>query len=183
MGRTNKPEPRRCVVIQAAAWCRIYRNERPYQNGGLAKNSARGGLNGEAQTFVRAMNSDSGLVLAGRLLAKAAPSFYSSTRISKQELARTLNAISIYLAEIAEALHLGVSPVPFSTLLRAKTITLIIVAREVVPEEVAREIARQLVLCTRFLMLFDNGHPQIDVASECETVSKQFKNVSERLTS
>jgi len=37
MGRTNKPEPRRCVVIQAAAWCRIYRNERPYQNGGLAK--------------------------------------------------------------------------------------------------------------------------------------------------
>ena len=124
-----------------------------------------------------------GLVLAGRLLAKAAPSFYSSTRISKQELARTLNAISIYLAEIAEALRLGVSPVPFSTLLRAKTITLIIVAREVVPEEVAREIARQLALCTRFLMLFDNGHPQIDVASECETVSKQFKNVSERLTS
>jgi hypothetical protein len=80
-------------------------------------------------------------------------------------------------------LRLGVSPVPFSTLLRAKTITLIIVAREVVPEEVAREIARQLVLSTRFLVLFDNGHPQIDVASECETVSKQFKNVSERLTS
>jgi hypothetical protein len=107
------------------------------------------------------MKGDSGVLLAGRLLAKAAPSFYRSTRVSKQELARTLNAISIYLAEIAKALRLGVSPVASSTLLRAKTITLIIVAREAVPEEVAREIARQLVSCTRFLMLVDDGHPQV----------------------
>jgi hypothetical protein len=67
------------------------------------------------------------------------------------------------------------------TKLRAKTITLFIVAREVVPEEVAREIARQLVSCTRFPMLFEDGHPSIDVASEYETASKLFKNVSERL--
>ena len=129
------------------------------------------------------MKGYSGVVLAGRLLAKAAPSFYSSTRVSKQELARTLSAISIYLAEIGKTLLLGVSPVPFSTLLRAKTITLIIVAREVVPEEVAREIARQLVSCTRVLMLFGDGHPEVDVASEYEAVWKLFKNVSERLTS
>jgi hypothetical protein len=65
------------------------------------------------------------------------------------KLLRTLNAISINLAEIAEALRLGVLPIPSSAQLRAKTITLIIVARQVVPEEVAREIARQLVSCTR----------------------------------
>jgi len=127
------------------------------------------------------MKGDSGVVLAGRLLFKAAPSFYSSTRVPKQELARTLNAISIYLAEIAKALLLGISPVPSSTLLRAKTITLIIVAREVVPEEVAREIALQLASCTRFLMQVDDGYPRVDVASEYEFVSKLFRHVSERL--
>src|SRR5262249_17371152 len=111
---------------------------------------------------------------------KAAPYFYRSNRVPK-ELARTLNAISIYLAEIAKALRLGLSPVPSSTLLRAKTITLIIVAREVAPEEVAREIALELVACTRFLMQFDDGHPRVDVASEYESVSKLFRNVSERL--
>jgi hypothetical protein len=95
------------------------------------------------------MKGDSGVVLAGRLLVKAAPSFCSSTGVPKQELARTLNAISINLAEIAEALRLGVLPIPSSAQLRAKTITLIIVVRQVAPEEVAREIARQLVSCTR----------------------------------
>ena len=149
----------------------------------LASRSARSGLSGEAQTFVRLMKGDSGVVLAGRLLAKAAPSFYRSTRVPKQELARTLNAISIYLAEIAEALRFGGSPVPSSALLRAKTITLIIVAREAVPEQVVREIARQLVYSTRFLMLFHDGHPSVDVASEYEAASKIFKNVSERLAS
>jgi hypothetical protein len=134
------------------------------------------------ENFLRLMKGDSGVVLAGRLLVKAAPSFCSSTGVPKQELARTLNAISINLAEIAEALRLGVLPVPSSAQLRAKTITLIIVARQVVPEEVAREIARQLVSCTRFPMLFEDGHPSIGVASEYETVSKLFKNVSERLT-
>jgi hypothetical protein len=129
------------------------------------------------------MKANSGVVLAGRLLAKAAPSFYKSTSLPKQELARTLNAISIYLAEIAEALRFGDSPVPSSALLRAKTITLIIVARVAVPEEVVREIARQLVYCTRFLMLIDGGHPSVDAASEYEAVSKIFKNVSERLAS
>jgi hypothetical protein len=138
---------------------------------------------GEAQTFVRLMKSDSGVVLAARLLAKAAPSFYSSTRAQKQELTRILDAISIYLAGIAEALRLGRSPVSSSALLRAKTITLIIVAGEIVPEEVAREIARQLVSCTRFLMLFDDHHPPVDIASEYEAVSKLFKNFSERLAS
>jgi hypothetical protein len=44
---------------------------------------------------------------------------------------------------VAEALRLGVLPVPSWANVRAKTITLFIVAREVVPEEVAREIARQ----------------------------------------
>jgi hypothetical protein len=149
----------------------------------LASRSARSDLSGEAQTFVRLMKGDSGVVLAGRLLAKAAPSFYRSTRVPKQELARTLNAISIYLAEIAEALRFGGSPVPSSALLRAKTITLIIVAREAVPEQVVREIARQLVYSTRFLMLFHDGHPSVDVASEYEAASKIFKNVSERLAS
>ena len=127
------------------------------------------------------MKGDSGVVLAGRLLIKAAPSFYSSTGVPKQELARTLNAISINLAEIAESLRLGVLPVPSSAKLRAKTITLIIVARELVPAEIAREIARQLVSCTRFPILSDDRRPPIDVASEYETVSKLFKNVSERL--
>lgn len=129
------------------------------------------------------MKGDSAVVLAGRLLAKAVPSFYSATHVPKQELARTFNAISICLAEIAKALRLGVSPAPSSTLLRAKTITLIIVTRQVVPEEVAREIALQLVSCTRFLMQFDDGHPRVDVASEYESVSKLFRNVSERLAS
>jgi hypothetical protein len=149
----------------------------------LAPRPAGSDLNGEAQTFVRLMKGDSGVVLAGRLLAKAAPSFYRSTRVPKQELARTLSAISIYLAEIAEALRFGGSPVPSSAQLRAKTITLIIVAREAVPEEVVREIARQLVYCSRFLVLFDDGHPSVDAASEYEAVSKIFKNVSERLAS
>jgi len=126
---------------------------------------------------------DSGLVLAGQLLAKAAPSFYSSTRLPKQELARTLKAMSNYLGEIAGALRSGCSAIRSSALLRAKTITLIIIAREAVPEDVARQIARQLVSCTRFLTLFKDGHPQVDVASDYDAVSKLFKNVSERLES
>jgi hypothetical protein len=127
------------------------------------------------------MKGDSAVVLAGGILTKAAPSFYSAISVPKRELAGTLNAISVYLAEMAKALRLGVSPVTPSTLLRAKTITLIIVARKVVPEEVAREIALQLVACTRFLVQFDDGHPWVDVASEYESVSKLFRNVSEQL--
>jgi hypothetical protein len=127
------------------------------------------------------MKGDSGVVLAGRLLIKTAPSFYNSTGVPKQELARTLNAISINLGEMAQSLRLGVLPVQSLAKLRAKTITLIIVGREVVPEEVAREIARHSVSCTRFPILFDDGHRSIGAASEYETVSKLFKNVSERL--
>jgi hypothetical protein len=129
------------------------------------------------------MKGDSAVVLAGRLLAKAAPSFYLSTCIPKQELARTLNAIAIYLADIAKALRLGISPFPASALLRAKTITLIIVAREAVPEDVAREIARKLVSSTRFLVRFDDGQTPGTLASEFEAVSKLFKNVSEQMSS
>jgi len=140
----------------------------------------RTGLNGEAQTFLRLMKDDSGAVLAGRLLVRAAPFFYSSTHVSKQQLAPILDAISIHLTEIAKALRLGIYPVPSSNLLRAKTITFIIVARELVPEEMAREIARQLVFCTRFPMPL-NGYQRVEVASEYEVVSKQFKGVSERI--
>ena len=127
------------------------------------------------------MKDDSGVVLAGRLLIKTAPYFYSSAGVPKHELARTLNAISTNLAEIAESLRLGVLPAPSLAKLRAKTITLIIVGREVVPEEIAREIARQLISCTRFPIPFGNGHRATDAASDYETASKLFKNGSERL--
>ena len=127
------------------------------------------------------MKGDSAVVLAGRLLVKAAPSFCSSTGVPKLELARTLNAISVSLAEIAEALRLRVLSGPSSAQLRAKTITLIIVAREIVSEEVAGEIARQLVSCTRFPMMLDDDASPMDVASEYEMASKLFKHVSERL--
>ena len=135
----------------------------------------------KVRIFKSFMKGDSGVVLAGQLLIKTAPYFYNSTGVPKHELARTLNAISTHLAEIAESLRLGVLPAPSLAKLRAKTITLIIVGREVVPEEIAREIARQLVSCTRFPIPFDDGYRSIDAASEYETVSKLFKNVSERL--
>jgi hypothetical protein len=127
------------------------------------------------------MNGDSGVICAGRLLVKVAPTFSDSTGTPTRELARTLNLISIYLAEIAKALRLGDSPLHFLGLLRAKTITFIIVAREVVPEQTAREIARQLVSSTRLLTALNDGEARVGVASDYETAAKLFKNVAEQL--
>jgi hypothetical protein len=127
------------------------------------------------------MNGDSGVVFAGRLLVKVAASFSDSTGAPKQELVRTLNSISIYLAEIAAALRLGDAPLRSLGLLRAKTITFIIVAREVVPEQTAREIARQLVSSTRHLMALNGGEAPLGVASDFEAAAKLFKNVAEQL--
>jgi hypothetical protein len=127
------------------------------------------------------MNSDSSVVFAGQLLVKVADSFSDPPGAAKQELARTLNSISIHLAEIATALRLGDSPHRSSGLLRAKTITFIIVAREVVPEQTAREIARQLVSSTRFLMAFNDGKAHCSVASEFDAVAKVFKTVAEQM--
>jgi hypothetical protein len=127
------------------------------------------------------MNDDSGVIFAGRLLVKVAGTFSDTTGGSKQALAQTLNSISIYLAEVAAALRLGDSPRRSLGLLRAKTITFIIVARELVPEQTAREIARQLVSSTRILMAFNGGGPPLGFASEFEAASKLFKTVAEQL--
>jgi hypothetical protein len=67
-------------------------------------------------------------------------------------------------------------------LLRAKTITFIIVAREVVPEPTAREIARQLVSSTRFLSALNDGENPSIVASDFEDGARLFKTVAEQLT-
>jgi hypothetical protein len=83
------------------------------------------------------MKDDSRVVFAGRLLIKTAPYFYNSAGVPKRELARTLKAISTNLVEIAESLRFGVLPAPSFAKLRAKTITLIIVGREMVLEEIA----------------------------------------------
>jgi hypothetical protein len=124
------------------------------------------------------MNADSGAISAGRHLVKAVASASSSIGAQKQEFARTLESISIYLAEIAEALRLGDSPLKLFVLLRAKTITFIIVAREFVPEQTAREIALQLVSSTRHA-----GHANTlaAAASDFESASNLFKSVSELL--
>jgi hypothetical protein len=127
------------------------------------------------------MNSDSSVVFAGRLLVKGAGSFSDRRGAPKQELARTLDSISIYLAEIATALRSGDSPDRSLGLLRAKTITFIIVAREVVPEQTAREIARQLVSSTRFLMAFSDCGAPFSVASDFEAAANLFKTVAEQL--
>jgi hypothetical protein len=127
------------------------------------------------------MNSDSSVVFAGRLLVKVAGSFSDRRGAPKQELARTLDSISIYLAEIATALRSGDSPDRSLGLLRAKTITFIIVAREVVPEQTAREIARQLVSSTRFLMAFSDCGAPFSVASDFEAAANLFKTVAEQL--
>jgi hypothetical protein len=127
------------------------------------------------------MNSDSSAVFAGRLLVKVAGSFSDRRGAPKQELARTLDSISIYLAEIATALRSGDSPDRSLGLLRAKTITFIIVAREVVPEQTAREIARQLVSSTRFLMAFSDCGAPFSVASDFEAAANLFKTVAEQL--
>jgi hypothetical protein len=119
--------------------------------------------------------------IAGRLLVKVAGSFSDWRGAPKQELARTLYSISIYLAEIATALRSGDSPDRSLGLLRAKTITFIIVAREVVPEQAAREIAHQLVSSTRFLMAFNDGEAPFSVASDFEAAAKLFKTVAEQL--
>jgi hypothetical protein len=128
------------------------------------------------------MNSDSSVVFAGRLLVKGAGSFSDRRGAPKQELARTLDSISIYLAEIATALRSGDSPDRSLGLLRAKTITFIIVAREVVPEPTAREIARQLVSSTRFLSALNDGDIPSIVASDFEDGARLFKTVAEQLT-
>jgi hypothetical protein len=127
------------------------------------------------------MNSNSNVVFAGRLLVNVVDSFSDPSGDSKRELARTLNSISIYLAEIAAALRLGDSPNRMACLLRAKTITFIIVAREVVPELTAREIARQLVSSTRFLTAFNHRQVPSGVASDFEDAARLFKSVAEQL--
>jgi hypothetical protein len=128
------------------------------------------------------MNSNSNVVSAGRLLVEVVDSFSDPDGASKRELARTLSSMSNYLAEIAAALRLGDSPHRVAGLLRAKTITFIIVAREVVPEPTARKIARQLVSSTRFLSALSDGEIPSSVASDFEDAARLFKIVAEQLT-
>jgi len=125
------------------------------------------------------MNADSGAISAGRLLVRAVTSSSGLVGTQRQEFARTLKSISIYLAQIAETLRLGDSPLRLFSLLRAKTITFIIVAREFVPEQTAREIALYLVSSAR-----PASHANAVVAAACdfETASNLFKSVSELLT-
>jgi hypothetical protein len=124
------------------------------------------------------MNSNSNVVSAGRLLVEVVDSFSDPDGASKRELARTLSSMSNYLADIAAALRLGNSPHRVASLLRAKTITFIIVAREVVPELVAREIARQLVSSTR---AFEGREVPFSVVSDFEDAARLFKTVAEQL--
>ena len=125
------------------------------------------------------MNADSGAISAGRLLVRAVTSSSGLVGTQRQEFARTLKSISLYLAQIAETLRLGDSPLRLFSLLRAKTITFIIVAREFVPEQTAREIALHLVSSAR-----PASHANAVVAAACdfETASNLFKSVSELLT-
>ena len=125
------------------------------------------------------MNADSGAISAGRLLVRAVTSSSGLVGTQRQEFARTLKSISLYLAQIAETLRLGDSPLRLFSLLRAKTITFIIVAREFVPEQTAREIALYLVSSAR-----PASHANAVVAAACdfETASNLFKSVSELLT-
>ena len=116
------------------------------------------------------MNADSGAISAGRLLVRAVTYASGSIDRQKREFAQTLKSISIYLAEIAEALRLGDSPLKLFALLRAKTITFIIVARE---------IALHLVSSTR---LAKHGNAVLAAACDFETASNLFKNVSELFT-
>ena len=125
------------------------------------------------------MNADSGAISAGRLLVRAVTYASGSIDRQKREFAQTLKSISIYLAEIAEALRLGDSPLKLFALLRAKTITFIIVAREIVPEQTAREIALHLVSSTR---LAKHGNAVLAAACDFETASNLFKSVSELFT-
>src|SRR5262245_11515852 len=125
------------------------------------------------------MNADSGAISAGRLLVGAVTSASGLIGMQKQEFARTLKSISIYLAQIAEALRLGDCPLKLFALLRAKTITFVIVAREVVPEQTAREIALHLVSSTR---LASQANAAVAAACDFETASNLFKRVCELLT-
>jgi hypothetical protein len=127
------------------------------------------------------MNGNSGVVFAGRLLIKAAPSFFDSTGSPREKLAQTLRAISTYLTEIARALRLGSSPISSLCQLRAKTITFIILAREIVPEQTARGIARQLVSGTRFSAPLSDGDRPVAIASDYETAAKLFKHVADQM--
>ena len=122
------------------------------------------------------MNADSGAISAGRLLVRAVTSSSGLVGTQRQEFARTLKSISIYLAQIAETLRLGDSPLRLFSLLRAKTITFIIVAREVVPEQTAREIALYLVSSTR---LAKHENAVLAAACDFETAANLFKSVSE----
>jgi hypothetical protein len=125
------------------------------------------------------MNADSGAISAGRLLVRAVTHAPGSIGTQKREFVQTLKSISIYLAEIAQALRLGDSPLKLFALLRAKTITFIIVAREVVPEQTAREIALHLVSSTR---LANQANVFVAAACDFETASNLFKSVSELFT-
>jgi hypothetical protein len=125
------------------------------------------------------MNADSGAISAGRLLVRAVTHASGAIATQKREFAQTLKSISIYLAEIAEALRLGDSPLKLFVLLRAKTITFIIVAREVVPEQTAREIALHLVSSTR---VANQTNAALAAACDFETASNLFKSVSELFT-
>jgi hypothetical protein len=127
------------------------------------------------------MNGDSGVVFAGRLLIKAAPSFFGWNGLPKQELAQTLCAISLYLSEIARSLRLGNSPLPSLRQLRAKTITFIIIAREIVPEQTARAIARQLASGTRLVTSLADCDRPASIAADYETAAKLFKDVADQI--
>jgi hypothetical protein len=125
------------------------------------------------------MNADSGAISAGRLLVRAVTFASGSIGAQTREFAQTLKSISTYLAEIAEALRLGDSPLKLFALLRAKTITFIIVAREVVPEQTAREIALHLVSSTRAA---NQSNAVVAAACDFEKASNLFKSVSELFT-
>ena len=125
------------------------------------------------------MNADSGAISAGRLLVRAVTHAPASIDTQKRAFAQVLKSISIYLAEIAEALRLGDYPLKLFTLLRAKTITFIILGREVVPEQTAREIALHLVSSTR---VANKANVALAAAYDFETASNLFKSVSELFT-
>jgi hypothetical protein len=88
----------------------------------------------------------------------------STPRIDPRRLQMAVR-LGTDLAEIAGSLRLGSSPLPSLRQLRAKTITFIIFAREIVPEQTARGIARQLVSGTRLLTPLADGDRPAAIAA------------------
>jgi hypothetical protein len=128
------------------------------------------------------MNNDLGTISAGELLVRVAPCFRALKKVSKRKLAMTLEAISLYLDQIAADLLLGNLPQQTLVLLRAKTLTFIILAREIVSEQTAREIAQHLVAGTRRLERANKRADLTFLASDYERASNVFGRISNLLS-